>query len=87
MTERIVRYLTQGQTQALLTWPEVISCIAAAYARAEDPRAAPPKVVARSGGTWLRALTASARDSAIPVLLGGHTLVGPGVRLLLGARR
>jgi hypothetical protein len=36
---------------------------------------------------WLRALTASVRDSTIPVLLGGHTLVGPGVRLLLGARR
>ena len=35
---------------------------------------------------WLRALTASARDSAIPVLLGGHTLVGPGVRLVLGKR-
>jgi len=32
---------------------------------------------------WLRALTASARDSAIPVLLGGHTLVGPGIRLAL----
>lgn len=36
---------------------------------------------------WLRALTASARDSAIPVLLGGHSLVGPGLRLLLGERR
>jgi hypothetical protein len=35
---------------------------------------------------WLRALTASARDSTIPVLLGGHTLVGPGVRLVLGRR-
>ena len=35
---------------------------------------------------WLRALTASARDSAIPVLLGGHTLVGPGVRLVLSRR-
>jgi hypothetical protein len=34
---------------------------------------------------WLRALTASARDSTIPVLLGGHTLVGPGVRLALRA--
>jgi hypothetical protein len=32
---------------------------------------------------WLRALTISARDSAIPTLLGGHTLVGPGVRLVL----
>jgi alanine dehydrogenase len=58
MTVRNVRYLTQAQTQALLAWPEVISCIAAAYARADDPRAAPPKVVARSAGTWLRALTA-----------------------------
>ena len=36
---------------------------------------------------WLRAVTASARDSTIPVLLGGHTLVGPGVRLILGRRR
>jgi hypothetical protein len=36
---------------------------------------------------WLRALTAGARDAAIPVLLGGHTLVGPGVRFLLGSRR
>ncbi len=35
---------------------------------------------------WLRTLTASARDSAIPILLGGHTLVGPGVRLVLGRR-
>lgn len=34
---------------------------------------------------WLRALTASGRDAAIPVLLGGHTLVGPGLRLM--ARR
>jgi hypothetical protein len=32
---------------------------------------------------WLRELTASARDSAIPVLLGGHTLVGPGLRLVM----
>jgi hypothetical protein len=35
---------------------------------------------------WLRALTASARDSAIPVLLGGHTLVGPGIRVVVRAR-
>jgi CTP:molybdopterin cytidylyltransferase MocA len=33
---------------------------------------------------WLRALTASALTSPIPVLLGGHTLVGPGARLALG---
>jgi hypothetical protein len=34
---------------------------------------------------WLRALTASARDASIPILLGGHSLVGPGIRLALGA--
>ena len=31
---------------------------------------------------WLAALTRSATDAAIPVLLGGHTLVGPGLRLV-----
>ena len=29
---------------------------------------------------WLRELTRSATNASIPVLLGGHTLVGPGVR-------
>ena len=37
----------------------------------------------RIADPWLRALTASARDATIPILLGGHSLVGPGVRLLL----
>ncbi|HUP55087.1 MAG TPA: hypothetical protein VM408_06235, partial [Methylomirabilota bacterium] len=36
---------------------------------------------------WLRALTAAAADAPIPVLLGGHTLVGPGLRLALGRSR
>ncbi len=35
---------------------------------------------------WLRDLTASAVAAPIPILLGGHTLVGPGVRLALGKR-
>ena len=30
---------------------------------------------------WLRDLTAGAREAPIPVVLGGHTLVGPGLRL------
>jgi hypothetical protein len=34
---------------------------------------------------WLRALTLGAREASIPVVLGGHSLVGPGVRLV--ARR
>lgn len=32
---------------------------------------------------WLRVLTASAATASIPVVLGGHSLVGPGVRLAL----
>ena len=32
---------------------------------------------------WLRELTASAAAAPIPILLGGHTLVGPGVRLIM----
>ncbi len=36
---------------------------------------------------WLRALTASAAAAPIPIVLGGHTLVGPGVRLVIGRRR
>jgi len=36
---------------------------------------------------WLRALTRAAAGAPIPVLLGGHTLVGPGLRLLLRAAR
>ncbi len=39
------------------------------------------------GDPWLKALTKAAATAAIPVLLGGHTLVGPGLRLLLQARR
>jgi hypothetical protein len=33
---------------------------------------------------WLRDLTRSAADAAIPIVLGGHTLVGPGLRLAVG---
>lgn len=36
---------------------------------------------------WLGELTAAAAEAPIPVLLGGHTLVGPGLRLALGGRR
>ncbi len=35
---------------------------------------------------WLRELTASARDARVPVVLGGHTLVGPGLRLAVRRR-
>ncbi len=54
------------------------------------PRIATPRTCCsptRSTDPWLRALTASAVAAPIPVLLGGHTLVGPGLRLAVGRRR
>jgi hypothetical protein len=51
---------------------------------AEDRFASDLLLPERIADPWLRALTASAKDAAIPVLLGGHTLVGPGVRRLAG---
>jgi hypothetical protein len=33
---------------------------------------------------WLAELTAAASEAPVPVLLGGHSLVGPGLRLALG---
>jgi hypothetical protein len=36
---------------------------------------------------WLRELTAAAVAAPIPILLGGHTLVGPGLPLLAASRR
>jgi hypothetical protein len=33
---------------------------------------------------WLRELTAAAAATSIPVVLGGHTLVSPGLRLVVG---
>jgi hypothetical protein len=50
---------------------------------AEDRFASDLLLPDRIGDPWLRALTESARSAPIPVVLGGHTLVGPGVRLAL----
>jgi hypothetical protein len=36
---------------------------------------------------WLAALTRGAASAPVPVLLGGHTLVGPGLPLLVRAVR
>ena len=35
---------------------------------------------------WLRALTSSAAEAALPIVLGGHTIVGPGLRWILSRR-
>jgi hypothetical protein len=45
----------------------------------------------RIADRWLRTLTHAAVDAPVPILLGGHSLVGPGLRLVArwgrGARR
>jgi hypothetical protein len=55
----------------------------AAWPAAEDRFASDLLLADRVRDPWLRALTAAAAAAPIPVLLGGHSLVGPGIRLLL----
>jgi hypothetical protein len=59
----------------------------ASWPAAEDRFAADLLLPEGIRDPWLRALATAAREAVIPVLLGGHTLVGPGLRLLLGGRR
>ena len=56
----------------------------AAWPAAEDRFASDLLLPDRVEDPWLRALTESAANARIPVLLGGHTLVGPGIRLIMG---
>ena len=49
----------------------------------EDRFAADLLLPDRISDPWLRALVKSLRDAPIPLLAGGHTLVGPGIRLLV----
>jgi hypothetical protein len=50
---------------------------------AEDRFASDLLLPAQVEDPWLRALTLAAVTAPVPILLGGHTLVGPGVRLAL----
>jgi hypothetical protein len=59
---------------------------AADWPEPEDRFASDLLLPARVADPWLRELTASAVGARIPILLGGHTLVGPGLRLALGRR-
>ena len=55
-----------------------------AWPPAEDRFASDLLLGFRVRDPWLRALTLSAATAPIPVLLGGHSLVGPGIPLALG---
>jgi hypothetical protein len=54
---------------------------------AEDRFASDLLLPDRITDAWLRDLTRAALDAPIPIVLGGHTLVGPGLRLALGKGR
>ncbi len=54
----------------------------AGWPLAEDRFAADLLLPDRIADPWLRSLVAGFRDAPIPILAGGHTLVGPGIRLL-----
>ncbi|HUQ78456.1 MAG TPA: hypothetical protein VM427_06270 [Patescibacteria group bacterium] len=58
-----------------------------AWPAAEDRFASDLLIADRIADPWLRALTIAARDAPIPIVLGGHSLVGPGLRLALRAGR
>lgn len=58
MSQTSVRFLSEPDTGRLLSWGEVILCIAAAYKALGRPDNAPPRVLARGDGVWLRALAA-----------------------------
>jgi hypothetical protein len=58
-----------------------------AWPVAEDRYASDLLMADRIGDPWLRSLTLAARDASIPIVLGGHSLVGPGLRLALGKDR
>ena len=53
----------------------------------EDRFASDLLLADRVADPWLRELTEAAVDAPIPIVLGGHTLVGPGLRLALGEGR
>lgn len=58
----------------------------AGWPSAEDRFASDLLLAERIIDPWLRELTAAAAAAPIPVVLGGHTLVGPGLRLALRRR-
>ncbi len=57
-----------------------------AWPSAEDRFASDLLLAERIRDPWLAELTASAATARVPIVLGGHSLVGPGVRLALEGR-
>ncbi len=58
-----------------------------AWPSAEDRFASDLLLADRIADPWLQALTRAAVGAPVPIALGGHTLVGPGLRLVAGRLR
>jgi hypothetical protein len=58
-----------------------------AWPAAEDRFGSDLLLPERIRDPWLRELTMSATRARIPVVLGGHSIVGPGLRLVVAAER
>lgn len=54
---------------------------------AEDRFASDLLLASRVRDPWLAELTAAAAEASVPILLGGHGLVGPGARLAMSGQR
>jgi hypothetical protein len=54
---------------------------------AEDRFASDLLLAGRIRDPWLAELTAAAAEASVPILLGGHGLVGPGARLAVSGQR
>lgn len=70
-------FLSDADTTEILTWPDVIACLASAYRSPQRPDAAPPRVIARGQKVWLRALAAvssSGRYMGAKVIARSRTL-------------
>jgi len=55
------------------------------WPRSEDRYASDLLLPGRVRDPWLAELTAAAAEASVPIVLGGHGLVGPGARLAVGA--
>jgi ornithine cyclodeaminase/alanine dehydrogenase len=57
-------FLSDGDVEAALSWPELIAAVRAAYAVAPEPGSLPPRTIARGDGAWLRTLSGAPTHSA-----------------------
>jgi hypothetical protein len=82
--DHLVRFADAAIVDSRVLLAHRVGAEEAGWPATEDRFASDLLLAERISDPWLRELTASAAAAPIPVLLGGHTLVGPGVRLVVG---